>query len=201
MTRTPHPRLLGLLAALLSAVLLGPLTPAPAPAAWVSVPLEPFAQYERPGRCTPTVKPGTRLLGRWLVARFGSRTTMARACEWGEVVSSEHQEGRAIDWYADADTAQGRRDAKDLVDELLAPDRWGNVAVRARRMGVMYLIWDDRIYSAWNGFEPRLYLHDACTSRTKCSKTLRHRDHVHVSITRQASRARTSWFVLRGLTG
>ncbi|MFB9312846.1 hypothetical protein [Nocardioides plantarum] len=195
MTRSPRP--VEVLVALLAAALLLSIAPAHAlvhAGAKVSLPLEDLARYEEPGDCTPTVKPGTRVLSSWLVQHYASRTTMTRACEWGEHVTSEHQEGRAIDWFSDAATSKGMRASRRLIDGLVAPDRWGNVAVRARRMGIMYIIWNDHIYSAWNGFRPGPYLHSGCKTLTKCSKTLRHRDHVHISLTRAAARGKTSWF-------
>ena len=68
---------------------------------------------------------------------------------------------------------------------------------KARRMGIMYLIWDDRMYAAWNGFEPEPYLSSSCRKRAKCSTTLRHRDHLHVSLTRKGGRGATSWYAGR----
>lgn len=205
MTRSPHPtthldlrgrrpRVVVLVAALVAALLL-PL--APAHAAKVSLPLEAFASYEPADLCTPGIKPGTKIVAAWLKRNYGSSTTMARACEWGDHVTSEHQEGRAIDWFADAATAKGRAQAKKLIDGLLASDRWGNKAVRARRMGVMYIIWNDQIYSSGREFRPEPYLNSGCKTRAKCSKTLRHRDHVHISLSWAAARAKTSWYVGR----
>jgi hypothetical protein len=53
------------------------------------------------------------------------------------------------------------------------------------------------MYSAWNEFRPEPYLSSSCTTRRRCSKTLRHRDHVHISLTRLAARQRTSWYLAR----
>jgi hypothetical protein len=191
MSRSPHVRLVW--CALLAALLL-PLAPAPATA---RLPLEGFADYQPANRCTPVAKPGTRELARWIVARHGSHASISRGCRRGSEVSSEHQEGRAIDWSADARTAHGRRAADRLLDELFAADADGNVAAKARRMGIMYVIWDDRMYAAWREFRPEPYLSSSCPSRRRCSATLRHRDHVHVSLTRRAARGATSWYVAR----
>ena len=54
--------------------------------------------------------------------------------------------------------------------------------------------WNDRIFSAWNEFEPEPYLSSSCRSTRKCSTTLRHRDHVHISLSRQGGRGETSWY-------
>ncbi|HWI43595.1 MAG TPA: hypothetical protein VNS81_08225 [Nocardioides sp.] len=59
------------------------------------------------------------------------------------------------------------------------------------------MIWDDRIYSAWDGFEPHRYKNADCKKLSRCSATLRHRDHLHVSITRRAAKGRSSWYAGR----
>jgi hypothetical protein len=61
-------------------------------------------------------------------------------------------------------------------------------------MGIMYIIWNDKMYPAWDHYHPEPYLSPACPSLDECSKTLRHRDHVHISLTKQAGKARTSWY-------
>ena len=60
-----------------------------------------------------------------------------------------------------------------------------------------YVIWNDRMYPAWSRFEPEPYLSSSCPSRKRCSPTLRHRDHVHVSLSRAGAKARTSWYAGR----
>jgi hypothetical protein len=191
MSRSPHARaLLVVLVALL--LPLGAVASASTPA-----PLEDFADYEPAARCAPRAKPGAVELAQWLERRFGSHTSISRGCRRGEHVTSEHQEGRAIDWSADARTLSGRRSAQRLLGTLFAPDRSGNRAALARRTGVMYVIWNDHMYAAWDEFRPEPYLSSSCRTRQRCSPTLRHRDHVHVSLTRRAAMARTSWFTAR----
>ena len=59
----------------------------------------------------------------------------------------------------------------------------------------MYIIWNDKMYPAWDHFRPERYLSSSCDSRKKCSKTLRHRDHLHISLsTARAPAAATSWY-------
>ncbi|MEO9326253.1 hypothetical protein ABFT23_22380 [Nocardioides sp. C4-1] len=185
------PRRAAVLACLLVLAVVSPLAPAHA------APPEPLADYQPAAHCAPKAKPGTRVLARWLERRYGSRTTISRSCTPGGDVSSEHQEGRAIDWFADARTPAGRASARALLDALLAPDAAGNVAAKARRMGVMYVIWNDRMYAAWDAFRPGPYLSSSCRNRRTCSPTLRHRDHVHISLTRRAARGLTSWYLAR----
>lgn len=173
--------------------LLGPLLllalAAPAGAAR---PIEDYAPYQPQTRCSPHAKPGTVVLGRWLVKRYGGAFGgISRACSSS---TSEHAEGRAFDWTLSATSRAGRRTARAFLRDAFATDRAGNEDALARRMGIMYVIWDDEIHSAWNGFEPERYLSSSCPRRQRCSATLRHRDHVHVSLTRAAAKGRTSWY-------
>ena len=62
-------------------------------------------------------------------------------------------------------------------------------------MGVVYVIWDDRMYAAWNEFGPSPT--SARAPRRRCSATLRHRDHVHVSLYPRRGRGLTSWYAGR----
>ena len=64
-------------------------------------------------------------------------------------------------------------------------------------MGIMYIIWNDHMYSAWDHFEREGYLSSSCKSVQKCSKTLRHRDHMHISLSRRGGRGETSWYASR----
>lgn len=108
---------------------------------------------------------------------------------------SEHKDGRAFDWTLDAKSIDDQATAQAFITEAFADDEIGATDALARRMGIMYVIWNDRIYSAWDGFEPRNYLSSGCRTRKTCSTTLRHRDHVHISLSAAGAQARTSWYV------
>ena len=154
--------------------------------------IEDYASWQPQKRCAERVKPGTRALARWTVRRGGSLGGMLRACSSGG--ASEHKDGRAFDWMLDASRRRDSRIVRRYLRALFAADRAGRPDARARRMGIMYVIWDDRIYSAWNRFESERYLSSSGRSRRRCSRTLRHRDHVHVSLGFPGARARTSWY-------
>ncbi len=51
-------------------------------------------------------------------------------------------------------------------------------------MGVMYVIWSDHIYASYSEFRARDYKSSSCKTLASCSKTLRHRDHMHISLSR-----------------
>lgn len=157
-----------------------------------ALPIEDYAPYQPQTRCSPSAKPGTIALRSWTVRRFGGAAGgISRPCGGSR---SEHKEGRAFDWTVDVRRSADRERVHRFLVALFATDADGNTDALARRMGVMYVIWDDRIWSAWNGFRAEPYLSSSCRSLRRCSATLRHRDHVHVSITRFAARGLYSWY-------
>ncbi|HET9419686.1 MAG TPA: hypothetical protein VFO49_01030 [Nocardioides sp.] len=164
------------------------LVVAPAPAGAI----EDYPRYQPATKCSPKAKPGTKQLGRWLVRKYGGGFgPISRRCGGSR---SEHTEGRAFDWTLNAARKADRRRAKAFLDRAFATDARGNTDAIARRMGIMYIIWNDRMYSAWDRYDAEPYLSSSCPSKKKCSKTLRHRDHMHISLTRRAARAETSWY-------
>ena len=167
-----------------------PPTPAPAP-------VEPYARYEPQTTCSPQAKPGTVAAQRWAVATYGGRAGgISRACG-GSL--SEHKEGRAFDWTLDARRAADRAKAQRYLTALFATGPSGERAELARRMGVMYVIWNDRMYASYRQFGATAYVNAACRGKalSRCSATLRHRDHVHVSLSKAGGAGRTSWYVGR----
>lgn len=155
-----------------------------------------YATYDPQTTCFSSARPGTAYAARWIVAHYGGGSSgILRACSQGG--TSEHKEGRAFDWANDAATAAGRARASRFLEALFATDDWGRKDSLARRMGVMYVIWNDRIYNASSGFEAKPYLHSSCTSLKKCGKTLRHRDHVHISFSRRGAYGLTTWYAGR----
>ena len=162
-------------------------------------PVEPYARYDPQSTCSPTAKAGTRTLGRWIVTTYrGGYGSTSRACRGRSV--SEHKEGRAFDWRLDARSRTDRARAARFLARITATGPTGEEAELARRMGVMYLIWNDHIYAAYDEFRPRSYRSSSCRGirLSKCSRTLRHRDHMHISLSRDGARARTSFYLPGG---
>jgi hypothetical protein len=183
------------LAALL--VVLLALLGTPASGAGEPAPIEDYPSYQPASRCSPDAKPGTVMLGRWIVRKYGGGFGgISRRCSRGS--TSEHYEGRAFDWTVSASRRADRRRVRAFLADLLATDKAGNEHARARRMGVMYVIWDDHMYSAWDHYTAEPYRSSSCPRLRTCSATLRHRDHLHISLTRRAARAETSWYLRRG---
>jgi len=101
---------------------------------------------------------------------------------------SEHLEGRAFDWkVALADPAQ-RAQAETFLYWVTASD-----GAMARRLGIMYVIWNGRI---WGAYSPQAgWRAQSCSGTTAC-----HRDHVHISMTWDGAYARTSFWTGRPVT-
>ncbi len=186
---TPRRALTLLLATLACLLLLGTAQAAYAP-------VEPYARYQPQTACAPKAKAGTQALGRWLVRTYGGGYgRISSSCRGGSV--SEHKEGRAFDWSLNAARATDRARASRFLNRIFATGASGEPAELARRMGVMYVIWNDRIYASYDQFRARAYKSSSCKRLAGCSRTLRHRDHVHISLTRGGGLGRTSWYAGR----
>ncbi len=158
--------------------------------------IEDYPTYDPQTRCHTKPKPGTVFLAHWVVRKYGGALGgMSRACD--RHTTSEHMDGRAFDWSLDARRAADRARARAFLDRIRQTDSRGHADAWARRMGVMYLIWNDRMYGAWSHYRPEPYLNSGCRTRRKCSPTLRHRNHVHVSLSRQGARGVTTWYAGR----
>jgi len=183
-----------LLGLLTTGVLLAPALPAaaaapqPVPAPAVALPpdIEELAPYAPQVACDPVDKPGTAALARLLTATYPGSTvaSLSRPCA-AEGGTSEHYDGRAVDWGVAAAVPAQAAQAQAFLDWLLAPDAAGRPAANARRLGIMYVIWDARILGTWDlTWKPY-----TCSGVTAC-----HRDHVHVSLSWAGARGATSWW-------
>lgn len=189
-TTRPHSVLFGLLTAALTAVLVvaGPATAGASGLLTPPVPMQtaPDAPsgYRGQVSCDPSAKPGATALRGIVMAYYGAGRDggISRACNIN--ARSEHQEGRAWDWMLDVNKPAEKAVADDFTLWLTGPDSTGEVAGNARRLGVMYVIWNRRIWSASNaagGWQPY-------------SGASPHTDHVHISLSWDGAFQRTSWW-------
>lgn len=140
--------------------------------------------------CDPTPKSGAVKLGALLKASYkGSTYGVARTC--GTAPNSEHLEGRAIDWMINSRVKAQNTHANAMIKWFLAKDKAGNAFATARRLGVMYLIWDDKIWSAHRADEGWRPYSNCAKDQAKGSDSRCHRNHIHVSL---------SWAGAMGLT-
>jgi hypothetical protein len=146
--------------------------------------IEGYARYEGQSTCDPVAKPGTLAMRNLLLARYPSTGSagISRDCAIGG--RSEHKEGRAFDWAANVSNAGQRAAVEAFINDLLATDRYGHKHAMARRMGIMYVIWNRQIWAAYAadaGWQPY----------TGASP---HTDHVHISLSWAGARAQTSFW-------
>ncbi len=154
------------------------------------------AEYQGQALCEPAPKPGTRALGALIQATYPAYPTIGyeRSCASGG--QSEHKDGRALDWMVSVRTPAQKAAADAFLAWLLAPDANGVPAAMARRIGVMYVGWDDRIWrgygaTGWKG------LFDCQTNPARATTTYDtycHRNHIHISLTWDGARGWTSFF-------
>ncbi|MDR3070500.1 MAG: hypothetical protein LBU38_05770, partial [Propionibacteriaceae bacterium] len=91
--------------------------------------------YRKQTTCNNSAKPGTTALLKLLIATWGgSSSGISRACAAG--TTSEHKEGRALDWRMDVKNKSQKARVAQAVKWLTANN--GEVAYR---LGIMYIIW------------------------------------------------------------
>ena len=184
-------RITALLAATCAAVLLW-TSPVAVPSAAAKSPYPPktlatatidaHPGYDPQSRCSPTAKPGTKALLSLLIKSWGGGSSgISRACSVGG--TSEHKEGRALDWHMDMKSKSQRTQVDKALTWITANN--GEVA---RRLGIMYIIWNQRI---WSTYYPELGWRKMAS---RGSYTANHKNHVHISLTWDGAMKQTSWW-------
>jgi hypothetical protein len=143
--------------------------------------IEGYAPYEGQQFCSPVNRPGATKLAGVIRATYGSDESIGIARN-SCYSTSEHNEGRAVDWMVDATTKAGKNKANAFLDWLLATDEYGNKHAMARRLGIMYIIFNRRI---WRSYD---------TGWGAYSGTNPHTDHIHISLSYDGSTGRTSYW-------
>ncbi len=166
---------------------LAVLTTMPAGPSPLTVPyatVDVFPAYDPQVFCDPTPKPGTEYLARLAISYFGAGhlSGISRDCSVGP--TSEHKEGRAFDWALSVGVPEEKAAGDAFAQWLTAVGPDGKVAYNARRLGVMYLIWNEQIWLN----------SDANASWHAYHGPSPHTDHVHVSLTWAGAYERTSWW-------
>ena len=160
------------------------------------VAIDASASYQGQDTCTPTPKIGAVKLAALLRSTYGSYSVgISRPCSDGG--QSEHKEGRALDWMVSAKVPGQKARATAFLTWLLAPGVDGQPAEMARRLGVMYIGWNDHF---WASYRPDAGWTDLKGCSTDPKKraggfdTNCHRNHVHLSLTWEGAMAMTSFW-------
>jgi len=161
--------------------------PVPQPEVTLPTGLEPLPSYAPATSCDPTAKPGVVKFAALVQATYAGTGSSGIVRDCNNATSlSEHTEGRAWDWRVSAKNPAQVAQVKAFHAWLLAADG-DEPAANARRLGVMYLIWDRQILTvarAAAGWRPY-----PCSGVTGC-----HQDHVHYSFTWAGAQGRTSFW-------
>ncbi len=139
--------------------------------------------YTGQNSCDPIDKPGATAFGQLMKETY--RTGVVGISRWCNGSQSEHSEGRAIDWMLDVNKPEEKAVAESAIAFLTA-----NNGENARRLGVMYLIWNKqswRAYAPERGWQPY-------------SGASPHTDHIHTSLTWDGAMKRTSWWTGSAVT-
>lgn len=148
-----------------------------------TAPVEPYAEHDGQESCRPEEQPGVQAFRDLVLAAYPGTEDggIVRDCAVGG--RSEHKEGRAWDWMLDANDAEDAAAAAEVLEWLLAPDGEGEPHAVARRLGVMYVIWDGRI---WKSSQPGAWQDYRGVSP--------HEDHVHITFGHDGAAGTTSFW-------
>ncbi|MCU0262160.1 MAG: fibronectin type III domain-containing protein [Candidatus Nanopelagicales bacterium] len=156
--------------------------------------LDNAAFYEAQSICDPAPRPGTTALKDLLLTTYGPATIyIPRACTSS---TSEHFDGRALDWMRSVRVPAEKEMADAFVAWLLAPAADGTPHEMARRLGIMYIIWDSRMirmYDPGRGWTEYKDCLDSARSGAGLDNTC-HRNHVHLSLSWDGAAGITSWW-------
>ncbi len=154
--------------------------------------IEPQPSYQGAQLCDPVARKGPKKLQALLTATYGTTAYgITRSCT-GTKGTSEHMEGRALDWMISG-KAQ-RKDAKAFLAWLLAPDAQGHQQAIARRMGLMYIVWNNKMFRMYDPGRGWAEYNNCSSTLSAAYDTTCHRNHVHFSFTWDGAAAETSFW-------
>jgi peptidoglycan hydrolase-like protein with peptidoglycan-binding domain len=172
-----------------------PAVASPSAPAHLPTAIEDLAAYVPADSCAPVERAGTVKLGRLLTGTYsGTSFQITRACGSDSLPTSEHYDGRALDWMVSARSPRGKARAQAVISWLFARDDDGNQYANARRLGVMYVIWNNRIWGAYNATEGWRPYSSCATHPSAAYDTTCHRNHMHISLSWEGARGRTSFW-------
>ncbi|HSS67825.1 MAG TPA: peptidoglycan-binding domain-containing protein [Nocardioidaceae bacterium] len=148
--------------------------------------LDPAPEYQPQTGCAAKAMPGIlrlRTLALATYGRGGTSPATPRACTDGG--QSEHKDGRAWDWMLNVSNKADRTAAADFLSWLTGPGPSGQAGEMASRLGVMYVIYNHKIWAAYSpGWRPYTGADP-------------HTSHIHISLTWNGARAHTSFWTGR----
>jgi peptidoglycan hydrolase-like protein with peptidoglycan-binding domain len=159
--------------------------PPPKPSKTLPADLDVQTPYEAQVSCDPRDKPGVIAFSALMKATYNPWLASARYT-WAAGTfrtclsdTSEHYDGRALDWMLSVNDPAQKAVAQSVVDWLSA-----NNGVMARRFGISYIIWNHQM---WREYRPQL-------GWAHYTGAVPHTDHVHFSFSWDGAMKRTSWW-------
>ena len=155
------------------------------------MPMEPYAGYQPQTSCRRTPKPGVLMLADWLVARGGDT---ARSAGRARVRAAASTRSRGPSTGSSTRPIPPTPRSPPPCSTRSSPPTTSASRTRSRAG------WGSCTSSGTTGCgrpttgSSRSLLSSGCRNRRTCSPTLRHRDHLHVSLTRQGAKGITSWY-------
>lgn len=146
-------------------------------------PLDEPAGYQMQQACVAVPSRGIvklRALALSTYHRGGSSSATPRACTSGS--TSEHKDGRAWDWMLNVHNPDDKRVAANFLAWITGPGPSGEPGELARRLGIMYVIYNHKSWAAYRGSWQRYTGDDPHTS------------HIHISLSWNGARAHTSFW-------
>lgn len=157
--------------------------------------IEPLADMVGASSCDPAAKPGTVKLGKLLNATWpGSNRLISRTCGTGVTSVSEHYEGRALDWTKSHRSPKQTKGVNAILHWLFATDRAGHEFANARRLGIMYVIWNNRIWGGYSADQGWRSYHNCAARPARSLDSVCHRNHVHFSLSWAGAMGTTSYW-------
>jgi peptidoglycan hydrolase-like protein with peptidoglycan-binding domain len=158
-------------------------TPPPPPSKTLPAALDVFVPYQGQTVCDPVARPGVLGFAKLMTSHYamGSTSLIGRTCTSG---TSEHYDGRAWDWMLDVGDSEESAVARSVLSWLTKADANGVPGAMARRFGIMYIIYDHKM---WRAYAPERGWAPYYGSNP-------HTDHIHFSFNFNGAAARTSWW-------
>ena len=155
--------------------------------------IERLAAYVPANSCGNKTQPGTVKLGKLLTSTYpGTSYGGIRGC--GTVPDSEHYDGRAVDWMNSIRNDKQAAQAKAVIAWMLGTDDQDQQYANARRLGVMYIIWNNKIWGAYSA-DRGWRAYSSCADHPERGwDTTCHRDHMHISLSWAGAMAHTSFW-------
>lgn len=154
-------------------------------------PPEDYATFIPETECDPVAKPGVKMFRDFVVSHLGGgRGSITRKCNVGG--PSGHKAGRAWDWMVSINDPLDVERVHTLFDWLLDNDQ-----EMARRVGITYMIWANKVWRSyrgdpnqWSGYDG--YDADGHCPNPPCRNP--HTDHVHFSFSVEGADGQTSFY-------